>query len=314
MSTIKTTAIVPNYNSSEFLAKSLQSLVNQTEPFTEIIVVDDGSTDQSLTLIDDFMKKYPLISLIKHETNQGVCAALNTGIAHATGDYIILCAADDWYHQDIVKYANQTSRQFPSVGLICGDAIVNRFDMRSTFRRMLSYKKNRLISPDEFKKIARRQYVGFNGGGGMFMHRESVLKAGLLYPQLRWHCDWLLYFVVALEQGIFYIDSVFVYINMRKEGYSEGKKNWKVQKQVIKDTLLLLEDRYSHLWNDFKKAALLPHYSIRYVPLFLKYPYARRFFSLSLMWKFIINNNIVIRIGRLFPYRIILGLRKLLRS
>lgn len=310
---IKMSAIVPNYNSAEFLPRSLQSLLNQTESFTEIIIIDDGSTDDSLTVIRSYMNEFPIIRLIQHDTNQGVCAALNSGIAQTIGDYIILCAADDWYHQEIVSLSKKIIKQFPSVGLVCGEAMLSRYDAVA-FRRMLVYPTERLITPIELKKLANKGYVDFNGSGGMFMRREAVLKAGMLYPQLRWHSDWLLYFLVALQYGFYYTRSIFVYIDLRKESYSENKKNWKIQKQVMIDLIEILKVYHTYLWKDFKKASLLPHYSIRCIPLFLSDTRLRGFVSLRLLWRFLINNKIVVSLGRLLPYPLMMKVKKLLKA
>lgn len=312
---ITVSAILPIYNAAAFLNQAIQSLLNQSEPFTEIIIIDDGSTDDSLVLIHAFAKAYPSIHLIQHQQNQGVCQALNHGIEQATGHYILLCAADDWYHHNLVAIAKQAIRQFPTVGLICGDAIVQRFDQAKSFYRALPYtKKHTLITAAEFKEMAKQGYIGFNGGGGMLLNRQAVINAGLLYPQLRWHSDWLLYLVVALQHGIYYANDIFVYINCRKEGYGEGKHIWRSQRQVMIDTIKLLVQRYPQLWNDFKAAALLPHYRIRYIYLFLRDPMLRRFFTWRLLWKLVLNNAAVVRISRLFPYGFVLKLRKLLKA
>lgn len=313
--TIKISALLPNYNDAALLPKAILSLLNQTAPLTEIIIIDDGSTDNSLDIIHGFMQEHPHIRLIQHETNEGVCAALNHGIEQAIGDYVLLCAADDSYHPNMAALAKQAIQKYPRVGLICGDALVNRFDLSKTFHRTLPYrKKNDWITSDEFKTLASRGYVGFNGGGGMLINRQAILEAGKLYPQLRWHCDWLLYFAIAFRHGIYYIDQVFVHIFMRQNSYSEGKCQWKVQKQVLLDTIHILNHQYPLLWNDFKEAALLPHYDIRYLPLFLLDPILRRYFTFRLLWKICLNNPAVVRIGRLFPYRMILHARKLLKA
>lgn len=312
---IKISAILPNYNDSELLPNAIQSLLNQTETLTEIIIIDDGSTDNSLAIIEDLMNQHHHIRLVQHEKNQGVCAALNHGIEHATGDYVILCAADDWYNENMIALAKQAIRKTPRAGLICGDAIINRFDMQESFKRTLPYsKKNDWITPDEFQAIAKSGYVGFNGGGGMLLKRQAILEAGLLHPELRWHCDWLLYFAIAMKHGIYYVDEVFIHIHMRQNSYSEGKRHLKIQKQVMIDTVHILKKRYPNLWDHFKKAALLPNYSIRYLPLFLIDPIMRQFLTLPLIWKLFINNRAIVRIGRLFPYRVILQARKLLRA
>src|SRR3990167_10279076 len=128
-------AIIPNYNMAELLPAALESLLAQTIPFTEIIIVDDGSTDNSLAVIQRYLEQYPRIHLIKHAENQGVLAALNTGIERAVGDYVMLCAADDTYSNIIVTKSLPVIEQYPHVGVICGDAMVERFDLHDPFYR-----------------------------------------------------------------------------------------------------------------------------------------------------------------------------------
>jgi glycosyltransferase involved in cell wall biosynthesis len=308
---IKITAILPNYNSSEFLLKSVQSLINQTEPFAEIIIIDDGSTDASLAIIHSLMEGHANIRLIQHEKNQGVCQSLNDGVEAAIGDYVLFCAADDWYAENMVALAKQVIRKHPAIGLIGGDAWVYRFDQSSSFKRTLSFtQKNTYLSPNDFRAVVRQGYVGFNGGG-LFINRRAILAAGLMYPQLRWCCDWMLHFVIAFRLGFYYIDEVFVHVLLRKASYSEGKHRWGDQKKIILSTLKIMSEDYPELWKDFKEAALLPGYGMRYLSLYFN-PLARRFFTLRLIWRFMINNALVIRVGRLFPYRVIARARKLL--
>lgn len=313
-SPVTISAILPNYNMAEFLQRSLRSLLTQTQPFTEIIVIDDGSSDDSLAVIHQIRDKHPHVKLIQHEKNRGVIEALNTGLHHATGDYIMLCAADDYYGHTVVEKSKEVIKHYPSVGLICGDAVVERFDLELPFYRMLPYPANAMMSNTVFKATASKGYVGFNGGGGMLINREAVVAAGMLKSASRWHGDWLLYFVVAFRFGIYYINDVFTHITMRSESYSECKRDAKIQDKVILDTLHIIYHQYPDVWPAFKKAGLLPHYALRYIKLMLADPIGRQFITTKLLWKIFINNTMVVRVGRLFPYRIILGARKLLRA
>lgn len=307
-------AIVPNYNSSSCLPTAIRSLTDQSEAFDEIIIVDDGSTDNSLVVIEQLMSQHQSIRLVRHERNQGVAAALNTGIRHAKGDYILLAAADDTYGQDMVKKAKEALKQHHNVGVICGNAIVERYDLNKPFHRTLPYQPNTYLSPDMFKSLAKRQYVGFNGGGGMLLNRQAVLAADCLLDETKWHCDWLLYFVVAFRLGVYYVDDIFCTISMRKECYSEGKNQNDVQDKVMLATIRLLHEKYNDVWPAFKNAGLLPHYAIRYVKLFMLDSVARSYMSMKLVWKLFINNAMITKLGRLFPYKLILQARRLLRA
>lgn len=90
----KISIIVPVYNAEEYVENTVQSIINQTYKNIQIILVDDGSIDQSLKIIQQLAKKEKRIKVI-HQENKGVSAARNTGISHATGDYITFVDADD---------------------------------------------------------------------------------------------------------------------------------------------------------------------------------------------------------------------------
>lgn len=81
------TVVVPVYNVEKYLERCINSLVNQTYTPLEIILVNDGSTDNSPAMCDYFAQKYPSIHVV-HQENGGLSAARNTGTEKATGKYI----------------------------------------------------------------------------------------------------------------------------------------------------------------------------------------------------------------------------------
>ena len=83
---IKVSVIVPVYNSEKYLRECVDSIVNQTLKDMEILFVDDGSTDQSLTILEEYASKDNRIQVIKG-THRGGGAARNLGIEHAQGEY-----------------------------------------------------------------------------------------------------------------------------------------------------------------------------------------------------------------------------------
>ena len=99
---IKLSVIVPVYNTEKYLRKTLDSLVNQTFKDLEIIIVNDGSTDGSKAIIDEYEKKYENIMAI-HLKNSGVSIARNKGIKKANGKYITFLDSDDYVDLDLYE-------------------------------------------------------------------------------------------------------------------------------------------------------------------------------------------------------------------
>ena len=90
----KISVIVPVYNVEPYLRKSINSLVEQTYSNLEIILVDDGSTDGSEAICDEYADRYPHIKVI-HQKNAGQSAARNAGIEMAAGEWIAFLDSDD---------------------------------------------------------------------------------------------------------------------------------------------------------------------------------------------------------------------------
>lgn len=94
--------IIPVYNVENFLADTLESVINQTYRNIEVICVDDGSKDNSLSVLNFYSAKDSRIKVISQE-NAGVGAARNNGIRHAAGDYICFLDSDDFMHPQNIE-------------------------------------------------------------------------------------------------------------------------------------------------------------------------------------------------------------------
>lgn len=94
--------IVPVYNVECYLERCLDSILSQTYTNLEIILINDGSTDQSSQICDAYVKRDPRIRVI-HQRNQGVSAARDVGLENATGEFIGFVDADDWIEPDMYE-------------------------------------------------------------------------------------------------------------------------------------------------------------------------------------------------------------------
>lgn len=118
---IKVSVIVPVYNVEKFIDKCLNSLVNQTLKEIEIIVVNDGSPDNSQKIIDKYVKKYPdkIKSYIKENGGQG--SARNYGLKKASGEYIGYVDSDDFVEKDMYKKLYNKAKENNYDIVVCGN-------------------------------------------------------------------------------------------------------------------------------------------------------------------------------------------------
>lgn len=98
----KISIIVPVYNAEKYLKKCINSIINQTYSNLEIILIDDGSTDNSGNICDEFAKKDNRI-LVIHKKNEGLSATRNVGIEKATGEFIGFVDSDDYIEKDMYE-------------------------------------------------------------------------------------------------------------------------------------------------------------------------------------------------------------------
>lgn len=160
----KISVIVPVYNVEQYIEKCLISLVNQSIKDIEIIVVNDGSPDNSQKIIDKYVKKYPKIIKSYIKENGGLSDARNYGVNKSSGEYIAFLDSDDWVEIDMYKemYEKAKTKDFDivvcdvkyifdnSVKIVSSNVPNDKFDKKSIKDLMLN------IYPTAWNKIYRR--------------------------------------------------------------------------------------------------------------------------------------------------------------
>ncbi|MGD8350289.1 MAG: glycosyltransferase [Gammaproteobacteria bacterium] len=116
---MRISVIVPSYNRRHTLERALNSVAGQTSPVDELILVDDGSTDDSYRLVEE---KFPGVSVIR-QPNRGVSAARNRGIEAAGGDWIALLDSDDSWLPQKIERIRDAGRRHPDEVLFHSDEI-----------------------------------------------------------------------------------------------------------------------------------------------------------------------------------------------
>lgn len=153
---IKVSVIVPVYNVEKFIGKCLDSLVNQTLKDIEIIVVNDGSPDNSQKIIDKYTKKYKNIkSFIKENDGQG--SARNLGLEHAKGEYISFVDSDDYLELTALEEMYNKAIKDKSDIVICD--MVDHYPDKEIYHNCTKYDSVFKVTPSACNKIFKRELI-----------------------------------------------------------------------------------------------------------------------------------------------------------
>ena len=153
----KISIIVPVYNVEQYLEKSLNSFVHQTFEDIEIIVVDDGSPDNSHLIYNKFAEKDSRIKIIKKE-NAGVSEARNTGLAAATGEFIMFADSDDWMELNCCE-AMFNEQKRTGADLVLADVIVVT---NGVAKRIHIFGKPFVTEDKDFIKQYQKTCIGYS--------------------------------------------------------------------------------------------------------------------------------------------------------
>jgi hypothetical protein len=117
------TVIVPCYNYGAFLRDCVRSITSQDDVRTDVLIIDDASTDDSGIVAEALAAEYPEVRVIRHETNHGHIATYNEGLATIRGEYVVLLSADDLLVPGALSRATALMQAQPQVGMVYGNPV-----------------------------------------------------------------------------------------------------------------------------------------------------------------------------------------------
>lgn len=277
--------VLLNYNHAAYLPRALDGAINQTVPFDEIIVIDDGSTDGSVAVIERRIQHVSNARLVRNPGNLGVIPTINIGVKEAAGDFVFFMSADDEYSPQLVEWCRNLLQQHPDLAIVCGNALIRRADTGKETHGVLPFPQNFAAYPGKhLAKIGARRALTFLGGPG-FIRREAIIQAGGYKPELRWHTDWFLCLIVCLRHGFGYIPKPLVTFRIADSQYSHGRHDWRQQKPVIEAFMKLLQNEYAGEYEFFRRHAVLPAYDPQTLILLLRDSDFRHYLTPLLIWR-----------------------------
>lgn len=229
--------IVPVYKVEDVLSRCLDSLRRQSLREIEIVLVDDASTDRCGVICEQYSAKDKRFKVIHHPGNRGLSAARNTGIAHASADYLMFVDSDDWVHEDFCKLPYECAVKYQA-DLVCF--------CHQTFAKNGSPKLKRKAENRGFGKLTRLEAIELMMYKIWFAAWNKLYSRKLFhtvsYPEGYFYEDiGTTYKTVLLADTIYYLDDV-LYYNCYHEGSITTLKTEKTLRDYFEMNMQLYRD------------------------------------------------------------------------
>jgi glycosyltransferase involved in cell wall biosynthesis len=227
--------VLPNFNDGKVLPRALRSLLAQKPAAAEIIVVDDGSSDNSVSVVEELQARHPSIRLIRNETNLGIVASVRRALDVATGEFLLCASSDDFVLPGLFDRAFNALRKNPAAAFFC--ASVALADSRDQIMGIRPVTTPRLspgyLSPADVRRAIRRTDFWVLGTSTVY-RRKLLAEIGYFDPSLGSIGDVLANRLLAFQHG-FYFDPAVLGVYNKDPGSFSGRSALSVKnsRQVL---------------------------------------------------------------------------------
>ena len=220
------TVLLPFYNAENTLGRAIESILHQTFPNFELLLINNNSNDESATIASNYCEKDARCMLI-HEETPGIVHALNLGLEVASGKYIARMDADDWSFPERLYRQYNFLEMNKSYGVVAGQAIYVPYNNKTEgFQRYVDWSNSIL----EFKKIYNRQFM----------------ESPIIHPTVMWRKE------ISEENGVYRQGDFPEDYELWLRWLEKGKRFHKLKEPVLKwfdndNRLTRVDSRYSDL-------------------------------------------------------------------
>lgn len=243
--------IIPIYNVAPYIIECLESVYNQSYPNIEVILVDDCGTDNSIQLVNNYLatNQIKTTKVFHHKKNRGISAARNTGIKHATGDYIYFMDSDDYITSDCIESFVSLAIKYNFPNVIFGSATPQpldwkRINISSNKDSIPEYTNNVSWIRKSFSKIGFIPVTPWN----KLIKKKHLIKYNLYFKEGIVYEDQLWNFMLgnSIQSITFNKKSTYTYryvpYSIVNSDYSNKKKDSEVI--ITKELIKCIDYRY----------------------------------------------------------------------
>ena len=255
--TFSLSVVIPVYNHGHLLTEAIESCLDQSRQADEIILIDDGSTDNTWEVIKGFASSHENISGYQNDKNEGIVHGLNRGTQLAKSEYILYRSADDISLPGFFETAMDMLEKHPYSDICLGEVIYFENDVHKGNKETLNLSSNYdYISPEELIKSWNQDAV--IPGCACIVKKSAVTKAGGFYKELKWYTDWLTFMVVAFRGGICFCPKAFSGFRLSSESYGNlCLDKPEIQSEVYKNLIRVIKNDFPDLLPSFSSAGVL---------------------------------------------------------
>lgn len=239
------TITIPCYNSQEYMKHAIESALSGGKDI-EILIVDDGSSDNTLSIAREYEKKYPDIVRAIHKENGGHGSAVNTGIANATGKFFKVLDSDDWFDEDSLKkilhFIKYVVKDSIPLDLIISNYVYEKPSLhkRKSINFRSAFPCNKFVTWDDAKYFKITNNLLMHS----LMYRTDVLrKCNLQLPEHTFYVDNIFAFIpLPYVKKIYYlnVDLYRYYIGRDDQSVNETVMTKRIDQQ-IKITKIMID-------------------------------------------------------------------------
>lgn len=242
--------IMTNYNHAKFIGDALEAILNQSYRPSEVIVIDDTSTDNSVEIIEQFVRRDTIVRLIKNEKNMGANHNVKKLLDLARGDYVCVASADDKILLGFFEKSMNLLAQYPQAGLCSSLTLIIDEDgkNKSISNMPVISKRKCFIPPDKALSILRKEGSWIQGISTIY-RRDALIDSGGFILELHSFSDGFILQVIALKYGACFIPEPLACWRRMESGYaSTCGKNPVIAQSVIHHAVYLMENSYNNLF------------------------------------------------------------------
>ena len=270
---MKIDVIIPLFNCEKYISQALDSVLSQTFLPNKILVINDGSTDSGPQIVNEYIKKYPLIEMIT-KPNGGLSSARNAGIFSSRADWVAFLDSDDsWLPKKLEAQVKQIQvSSFKDIGLVYCDFLNVDADNRPSQEFKLPFNPKALGKCSEL--LVSGNFI-LSSGSGVLVKKDCFDRVGFFDEKLKFGEDWDMWIRISEQYSVDYVNQVLV--SIRK--HSQNMQNQKDEHHLFDFEIL-------------KKHYLKHPYQVKLAMLKKSYRTpTKALFDKSLKW--LLDNNMV---------------------